>query len=147
MPTTFTLRPANFDDMDAMMAIGHEGLRPHIEAFKTWDDDVEEAGFRQHFVPEQIEIIQASGADAGYIKIEHRGDHHYIDGIYIAKAYRGTGIGTQVLKAKLQELSDLPIRLRVYKTNPAQYLYARLGFNEVRSTDEALIMEYQPNNG
>ena len=144
MKQSFTLRQANLGDLDAMMAIGHEGLRPHIEAFKTWDDAVEEAGFREHFVPEQIEIIQVGGADAGYIKIEHRGDHHYIDGIYIAKTYRGTGIGTAVLNAKLSELSDLPVRLRVYKTNPAQHLYTRLGFGFVSTADEAVIMQYPP---
>ena len=127
-----------------MMTIGHEGLRPHIEAFKEWDQAVEEQGFRDHFTPEEIEIIQSQGQDIGYIKVELAADHAYIDGIYISKSHRGLGIGSRVIQDKIDSFKTmtLPIRLRVYKTNPAQALYARLGFRVLEEFEDAYLMEH-----
>ena len=127
------------------MAIGHEGLRPHIEAFKPWDQAAEEQGFRDHFTPENIEIIQSEGLDIGYLKVEIHSDHIYLDGIYIAHTHRGLGIGGNVLRDKISTFrpTKLPIRLRVYKSNPAQSLYVRLGFNVREEYEDAYLMEYR----
>ena len=141
----YSLRNATINDLLPMMAIGHEGLRPHIEAFKPWDQAAEEQGFRNHFTPDCIEIIQADGQDIGYLKIEAAPDHFYLDGIYIANSHRGLGIGGLVIQDKIDTFKPtaLPLRLRVYKTNPAQSLYARLGFTIVEEFADAYLMEYQ----
>ena len=141
----YSLRNATINDLRPMMAIGHEGLRPHIEAFKPWDQAAEEQGFRAHFTPDCIEIIQANGQDIGYLKIETAADHIYLDGIYIAASHRGLGIGGRVIQDKIDtfKANVLPLRLRVYKTNPAQSLYARLGFSIAEEVADAYLMEYR----
>ena len=141
----YSLRKATINDLCPMMAIGHEGLRPHIEAFKPWDQAAEEQGFRDHFTPDCIEIIQADGQDIGYLKIEAAADHMYLDGIYIAASHRGLGIGGRVIQDKIDTFKSnaLPLRLRVYKTNPAQSLYARLGFSIAEEFADAYLMEYR----
>ena len=127
-----------------MMRIGHEGIRPHIEAIKVWDPAAEETGFLEHFDPTWIEIIQIDGKDVGYIKIETRSDCEYLDGIYLASHCQGQGIGGAVLRQKLAALTGGRVtRLRVYKTNPAQALYARLGFVSIEETAHAVVMRYR----
>ena len=139
----FSLRAATQADLLPMMAIGHEGLRPHIEAYKSWDQAAEEAGFRAHFVPELIEIVEVEDQAVGYIKVETRHDHVYVDGVYLAHSHRGLGIGSQLLRnlMKRSHAQGLPVRLRVLRTNPAQHLYLRLGFEAVAETTDAIVMQ------
>lgn len=135
----YTLRPAKLEDTETMMAIGHEGLRPYVEAVRGWDQEAEEKGFMDHFTPESISIIQIEGRDIGYIKVEDLGDCLYIDGIYIEGSARSSGVGGQVL-TDLISSSGKALQLRVYKVNPAANLYHRLGFKVINEEDHALIM-------
>ena len=135
----YTLRRARPEDSAKMMAIGHEGLRPYVESVRGWDVEVEEKGFISHFIPDLVSIIQVDGRDVGYIKTEDRGEHLYIDGIYIERTARSSGVGGQVL-ADLISSTDKALQLRVYKVNPAANLYSRLGFKVIEDDDDAFIM-------
>lgn len=137
----YSLRPATQTDLEPMMAIGHEGLRPYVEAARGWDQEAEEAGFREHFDPDQISIIQLDGSDIGYIKTEDLDDHLLVDGIYIHRDARSKGIGAQVLKDLIASAKK-PLRLWVFKTNPAADLYRRLGFTIVGGDDHRFAMQH-----
>jgi hypothetical protein len=80
-PQVYSLRPATAQDLEPMMAIGHEGIRPHVEAVREWIPETEEQGFRDHFTPELIKIIVVDGEDAGYLKVENHDDHVFLDDI------------------------------------------------------------------
>ena len=135
----YSLRPATALDLVPMMQIGHEGLRPYIEAIRGWDQEAEAAGFKAHFVPELIKIIQVNGRDMGYIKTVEQENQITIDGIYLSKEARSAGLGTQVLE-DLNNSTGKALQLRVYKINPAFRLYARLGFEVIDEDDHAYIM-------
>ena len=58
-------------------------------------------------------------------------------------AYRGKGIGTELMKGMLQVLREKGYRqvsLSVQKANPAVKLYTKTGFVTVMETDEEYIM-------
>ena len=125
-----------------MMRIGHEGLRPYFEQLWEWNQLEQEEGFRTHFEPEAISIIQVDGCDVGYFKIESHPDHIFLAGIYIDSNHRRLGLGTNVLSDIVDRYHEvLPIRLRVLKPNPSQYLYRRLGFRVLEETPTHLVME------
>ena len=42
----YQLRAADISDLPDMMAIGHEGIRPYVEALGVWDPVEQAAGFR-----------------------------------------------------------------------------------------------------
>jgi ribosomal protein S18 acetylase RimI-like enzyme len=67
----------------------------------------------------------------------------YLGDIQIDRAYRGQGIGTQLIKMAIESaiLANKPIRLRVLKGNPAKDLYLRLGFREIQALDNCYLME------
>lgn len=149
MTRRYSLRGATDADLEPMMRIGHEGLRPHIEALRGWDQAEHEAGFREHFVPEQISIVEVGGVAVGYFKMLEEEDHCFLEGIYLGAEVRGQGLGTRILEDLLDCCGQAgkPMRLQVFQTNPAQHLYRRLGFAVTRETDTHLFMERHPNTG
>jgi len=142
----YSLRAATDADLEAMMRIGPQGLRPHVEALQGWDEAEHEAGFRRHFVPAQISIVELAGDAVGYFKLLELDDHCFLEGIYLAAEARGRGLGTRIL----EDLADgcaqtgKPLRLQVIRTNPARRLYRRLGFIVTGETDTHLSMERIP---
>ena len=141
----YKLRTATPADVEPMMAIGHEGLRPHVEKVRRWVQEDEVAGFLEHFDVGKVKIIEVDGEDAGYIKVDEHPDHAFLDGIYIASKHRSKGLGASVIRNLISD-SAKPIRLRVYRSNPAQRLYLRLGFVVTGGDKTGLIMEIKPHS-
>ena len=56
---------------------------------------------------------------------------------YIDKNYQGKGIGTKILKEQLEfdKQNKRNTILQVYKENPAQFLYKKVGFEIYQETD------------
>ena len=138
----YSLRPATEEDVLPMMAIGHEGLRPHVERIREWSESEEEEGFKRHFEVSKVQIVTFEGNDIGYVKVMEEPDCTLIDGIYLSKAARTKGIGSAILQNILAS-SSRPVRLRVHKGNPAHRLYVRLGFQCVGETQSQFEMEFR----
>ncbi len=128
------------------MALGHEGLRPSVEALGCWDQAEHERAFREEFALEHISIVQIDGLDVGYLKVEEHGDHLFLAGIYLSALHRRKGLGTELILDLVQRARDesKPLRLRVLRSNPSQLLYERLGFRRTESTDRHIQMELDP---
>jgi len=127
------------------MRIGHEGIRPYVEAVWGWDQAEQESRFRDGFDEQTIRIVRVDGEDAGYLKIESREDHVFIAGIYLDGRFRDRGIGREIILDVLRSASEAgnPVRLQVLRPNPAQRLYARLGFSVVGTTETHIHMEHR----
>lgn len=139
----FELRPATDKDLLFCMSVGHEGLRPHLEAAIGWNQQENEQKFRDGWDPREISIIRHMETDVGYISRADSSTCLTIDGIYIAKAWRNRGLGEAVLSSILVQTSN-PVSLRVYKTNPAFRLYRRLGFEIIDECELRYQMEWRP---
>ncbi len=70
--------------------------------------------------------------------------------ISLLPAHRGSGVGTELLRALQQEATTAgkPLRLSVARDNPARRLYARLGFTPVAGSEVGaepyLALEWRP---
>ena len=128
------------------MRIGHEGLRPYVEQLWGWDQAEQERRFREGFDLTTINIVSIDGKDAGYLNVESHDDHVFLAGIYLDREHRRCGIGTEIIADLLKGCDRLrkPLRLRVLHTNPAQHLYGRLGFRQIKETETHLYMEAVP---
>ena len=63
--------------------------------------------------------------------------------ISLLDAYRGQGIGSQLLDAHLAALRKKKVKgvsLSVSKANPAYFLYHKLGFRTLRENQEDFVM-------
>jgi GNAT superfamily N-acetyltransferase len=133
-------RSALVRDLEWLESFYESVMRPYyVELRLEWD----RTKFRESFDPKTIKIIQADGVDIGMIKIEEREDCLYLGDLQIDRAYRGRGIGTQLIETAIESavIANKPIRLRVLKSNPARELYLRLGFKEFEALDNCYMME------
>lgn len=91
-------------------------------------------------------IIQADGVDAGRLYVARQADEIRVIDIALLPAYCKRGIGSQLLCALCAEgaAKQLPVRLHVEQTNPAQHLYQRLGFTRIADEGIYRLMEWKP---
>lgn len=75
-------------------------------------------------------IIQLDGTDVGRLIVNRADDHMRIIDLSILTAYRGRGIGTDILRSLMNEAhgGKVPVRLAVIPDSPAARLYVRHGF-------------------
>ena len=91
-------------------------------------------------------LIQAGGADAGYVVVtltfsmEYGGRSAFVDDLYIRAAFRGRGVGTRILTEVRGFCLGLGVRamhLEVGRDNAAaQTVYRKIGF---AGTDRELL--------
>jgi ribosomal protein S18 acetylase RimI-like enzyme len=139
----YSLRQAVESDIEHMMRIAHEGIRPYVEQLWEWDQADQERRFRENFDPERISIVMIDGRDVGYMYVENHDDHVFLAGIYLDREYRCRGVGSELISDLLSSCRNLrkPLRLRVLRPNRAQRLYTRLGFRPVEVTETHIYME------
>ena len=82
--------------------------------------------------------VQHVGVDRGPVEIR-------ILDIALLPEYRGRGIGTAMLEELLTEAreSGVPVRMHVERSNPAQSLYTRLGFEPVEERGLYYLLEWR----
>ncbi|WP_168797990.1 GNAT family N-acetyltransferase [Pacificoceanicola onchidii] len=111
------------------------------QQFKTQD-----LSYRMQFLSAQFLIIELDGVPIGRLYLDRQDDCLYIIEFTIAEAYRGRGIGTDILKSLLNEAwgGKVPARLSVHHGNPVMALYQRLGFRPIANTGTHYRMEWRP---
>ena len=69
-------------------------------------------------------------------------DGYFLKRFEILPGFQGLGIGTWILRDVLRQAASesQPVRLQVFKANPARRLYSRLGFETVDETKHHHVM-------
>jgi GNAT superfamily N-acetyltransferase len=118
-------------------------MRRYIEAVHGWDDAIQYGFFEQGFNPEDIRIIQCDRQDMGMYELRERDEEWFLARIEILPAFQGRGIGTKVIQRMIDQVSKTgkPLRLQVFKVNPAQRLYESMGFLRTGETRTHITME------
>ena len=140
-----TLRPAIQSDFEA--------CRRTYFAEMDWVNErlglqraEQESMFRKLWKPTQVCIIQADGADVGWLQTVLSKSEHMLGQIFVDAPFQRKGIGTEVLRRILEEASAraLPVRLAVVKFNPSRRLYERLGFRVTHEDERKVYMTREP---
>lgn len=157
-PIQVTRRPATPDDASFLYEV-YAASRAEEMARVPWTEAEKEAFLRQqfqaqdthyhrHYPEAAFDIVLADGARAGRLYIDHAAypDEIRILDIALLPEFRNRGIGTRLLRAVLDEAaaSGRVVRLHVEFYNPAQRLYARLGFRSLRENGPYVFMEWRP---
>ncbi len=123
-------------------------LRAYVEQTSGWDDAEQRVIADKEFADLPFAVVEEGGRTVGYVCVIHQSEYDFIEEIALLPEARGRGIGTQLLLDILlaAQRRGVPVRLSVFVTNPAQALYARLGFEVLRIQDPRMSMEWIPGN-
>jgi GNAT superfamily N-acetyltransferase len=149
------LRPATEHDVGFVTDVYVVTLRAQGRLAR----DLDEGAFRDRFVAQtfrEVEgdvpdsttyVIEIDGERAGRLRVVRGPDSLEIAGIQLLPAHQGKGNGTYLIEQLVVEAHDAgkPARVRAGRDNPrALGLYRRLGFTEVGTDDDEIILESAP---
>jgi ribosomal protein S18 acetylase RimI-like enzyme len=146
------LRPATPFDRDFLLEV-YASTRTEELAVVPWDDDQKKTFLRMQFVAQDrayrgqmpdasYDIVVVDGVRAGRFYVDRRAEEIRIVDIALLPDHRGSGIGTELLRAILDEgeASGKPVTIHVVEGNPARALYERLGFREIGGTGVHVLL-------
>lgn len=138
------VRPALSSDREFLFEVRRAALGAYVEQTTGWDEVEQRATADKEFAELPFAVVEQSGRPVGYVCVRHESEYDFIEEIALLPEAQGRGIGTHLLEDILRtaQRSGVPVRLSVFVTNPAQDLYARLGFEVVRIEEPRMAMQW-----
>jgi len=141
----YALRAARRDDEEFLFALHRSSMRDYVEETWGWDEDWQRRHFAATYTPAQHAIIvrlDPVPRDIGRISLTRHWHKIFLRDIELVAAERNRGIGTALIRTLLMlaKADGRAVELLVLKCNPAQRLYARLGFTVVTDDGARLTM-------
>ena len=130
------LRAARRDDEAFLFALHRAAMREYVDAVWGWDERWQRNHFAATYAPRHHAVIvrvEPEPQDIGRISLTRHWRKLFLRDIELVAAERSHGIGTAMLRAllALARAEGRALELLVLKHNPAQRLYARVGFRIV----------------
>jgi ribosomal protein S18 acetylase RimI-like enzyme len=102
--------------------------------------------YAKHYADAVFDVILVDGEPAGRLIVGRWEREIRIADIALLPDYRGTGVGTRLLRSLIDESEDSGRRLTIHveHANPAMRLYERLGFAAVEDRGVYLMLERTP---
>ncbi len=137
-------RQATSEDIDFVFDTKKEALYQYIKKIWGWDEEVQYKWLTLTYLPENISILTHGEKDIGLLEICRNENHIDLVNIEIIKEYRCLGIGTNIIKNIINNITPAHrVSLRVFRNNfKAINLYKRLGFVKFGSTEYHDLYEY-----
>jgi len=138
------LRKATISDFGFIFRVYRTTMKEYIEQIWEWDDGAQRQHYEQSFSADDYKIIQLDNDDIGVVSMLPMDEYDFLARIEIMPDYQNQGIGTAIMQSLIEHAKETkhPIMLRVFKINPAQNLYKRLGFQTMRQDDIHYDMFY-----
>lgn len=116
------------------------------DAFIMMQSVAQDAEYNNTFPNAVFEIIEYKKKPAGRLYTGETVSELRLIDITILPEFRGKGIGTRILKSLIENAAGRKklLTLHVEPSNPALYLYLRLGFIHINSNGSRYFMEYRP---
>jgi ribosomal protein S18 acetylase RimI-like enzyme len=150
------LRPSLPEDGDFIFRLYASTRMEEIRGF-GWNAVQQEAFFRMQFNAQQQwyqttystaenQIIEKDHQPIGRMVVQREPNIWRLLDISLLPEHRGQGIGGELIRALVQQCveSGAALQLQVLNTNPAQRLYARLGFIKTGEDRIYTQMELRP---
>jgi ribosomal protein S18 acetylase RimI-like enzyme len=147
------LRDGRREDEPQLFALHREAMREYVIQTWGWDEHWQRVHFRKAYVPANHAIIvrresQAPRGDeplVGRVCLTRHWRRIFLRDIELAAGARNRGLGTAIMRAVLElaHREHRAVDLLVLKCNPAQRLYARLGFGVTADDGARVTMRWE----
>jgi GNAT superfamily N-acetyltransferase len=154
--TNVTLRPIRDEDMEVLFRLYASTRAEEMAMVTDWTDEqkdaflhmqfqAQHAWYQEHYVGAQFDLLLVDGAPAGRLYVHRRGSEIRLMDISLLAEFRGSGIGTKLLRELMSEAeaAGKPLTIHVEKYNPAIRLYLRLGFKPIDDRGPYDLMEWR----
>lgn len=155
-PGQVVLRPITTDDREFLYRLYASTREEELRAV-DWSDAQKEAFLRMQFDAQhhayttnypgaELSVILVNDAPAGRLYLHQRDDEIRVVDVALMPAHRGRGLGGKLLRQVQQRAQALGLAVRIHVEiyNPAQRLYARLGFAKVGESGVYHLLEWKP---
>lgn len=134
------------ETFESTFLIKRDAMRDTISAEWGWNEDVQRKFHSDRFYSKTFHGIAQNGEMIGTLSIEVLDTHLQFGEFYLLKAWRGKGMGTEILNyvTSLADQHRKIIRLEYLKWNPVGSLYHRHGFKVIGQTEIHHLMERRP---
>ena len=149
-----SLRPITPED-DSFLARVYASSRAEELAVTGWNEqlkaefcrsqfDAQSAYYAANYPGASFQIIERDGWPVGRLYVDRWEKEIRIVDITLLPEFRGSGIGTKLLRELQEEArsADKSLTIHVERFNPALRLYQRLGFQEVEDKGVYLLMRW-----
>lgn len=115
------------------------------DRFLSMQFHAQRAHYLEHFARDRFQIIVSGEEPIGRLIVGRWPKETRVIDIALLPAWRGRGIGGQLVREVLDDarLRNVPVRIHVETFNPAQRLYARLGFMPIEDKGVHQLMEWR----
>jgi ribosomal protein S18 acetylase RimI-like enzyme len=98
--------------------------------------------FASRWLLDQVRMILLRDQVVGWVQTATADDAVFVVQLFVDATYQRRGIGTRIMETLIEEAAreDKAITLGVGKTNPAQRLYRRLGFETTHQDERKFYM-------
>ena len=132
MHNIIRLVPYTDEYYDFVYEVKKNAYKKYVEeCWGKWDDIDQKKRFKESMEKsfDRTYIIMFNNESIGFYQGQLVNEKtYYIENICIVEEYQGKGIGTKILKSKIEEYLDKNIEIQYFKQNPVGKLYERLGF-------------------
>ncbi|MHC0053678.1 GNAT family N-acetyltransferase [Actibacterium sp. D379-3] len=138
--------PVHAADADDLADLRLAAMRPSLLALGRFDPDRARQRFLAGFTPDETRWIFQDGRAVGMVVLRDKGDHLYLDHLYVLPAAQGRGTGRKALAAlkDIAQARGLPLRLMALKGSAANRFYLGQGFALTGTEDWDNLYEYRP---
>lgn len=140
------LRPVTPQDDELLQRV-YASTREQELSVVPWTEAQRDAFLRHQFAAQTASwrtqcpeaswsVVEVDGRPAGRLVVDRSGEDLHIVDIALLPEYRGTGIGTVLLRQVIDEADGRGVSVTIYveDTNRARTLYERLGFLCIESS-------------
>jgi ribosomal protein S18 acetylase RimI-like enzyme len=115
-------------------------------AFFKQQFEAQDAYYREHYTDTSYDVILAGGEPAGRLYVARWPDEMRIVDIALLPAFRGRGLGSELLRDLMAEADGAgkPLSIHVETNNPARPWYERLGFEQAGEFGVYVLMRRSP---
>lgn len=131
------LSPTSADDLDQLVALRVDAMRPSLERIGRFDLERARQRFSATFAPEHTRHIEVDRNRVGFVAIKPAPDGIVLDHLYVQPSHQRRGIGAAVLTIVCQEADTLglPMRVGALRESDSNRFYLRNGFVWVEESE------------
>lgn len=145
MPFTYSRRPAELADLDALVDLRLVAMRPSLEKAGRFNPARARQRFIDEFAPEHTTILLNNGELIGCYALMPRDKDLYLAHLYLLPDFQGRGIGQEIVKE--QQINAAALRKDIYLTalvqSEAEQFYVRHGFRVVERGEVDIEMVWR----